>query len=44
MKDYADRIEVVVAKMETTTPTCKESLQVGDAAEIDPEGLESAED
>lgn len=24
--------EVVVAKMETTTPTCKDSLQVGNAA------------
>jgi hypothetical protein len=32
MKDYADRIEVVVAKMETTTSTCKDSLQVGDIA------------
>lgn len=32
MKDYADRIEVVVAKMETTTSTCKDSLQVGDTA------------
>ena len=32
MKDYADRIEVVVAKMETTTSTCKDSLQVGNAA------------
>lgn len=32
MKDYADRIEVVVAKMETTTSTCKDSLQVGNIA------------
>ena len=43
MKDYADRIGVVVAKMETTTSTCKDSLQVGDIAAMR-EALESARD
>jgi hypothetical protein len=43
MKDYADRIEVVVAKMETTTSTCKDSLQVGDMAAMR-DALESARD
>jgi hypothetical protein len=33
-KKYADRIEVAVAKMETTTSTCKDSLQVGNMAEM----------
>lgn len=43
MKDCADRIEVVVAKMETTTSTCKDSLQVGDIAAMR-EALELARD
>jgi hypothetical protein len=37
------KLEVVVAKMETTTSTCKDSLQVGDIAAMR-EALESARD
>lgn len=37
------KLEVVVAKMETTTSTCKDSLQVGDMAAMR-DALESARD
>ena len=32
IQHFADRIKVAVAEMETTTPTCQKSLQVGNAA------------
>lgn len=34
IQHFADRIKVAVAEMETTTATCKESLQVGNAAKM----------
>lgn len=34
IQHFADRIKVAISKTETTTPTCKESLQVGNAAKM----------
>ena len=42
-KSIISKLEVAVAKMETTTSTCKDSLQVGDIAAMR-EALESARD
>lgn len=34
IREFCARIEVAVAKTETTTSTCKDSLQVGDMAKM----------